>query len=248
MTRNLAGKRVLVTGASRTLGRVIALELAERGADLALNYFRSHADAEKLAERIRAGGGRAVTVQGDMSSYAEARRVAAAAAEALGGVDILVHNAGPYDDRPFLELPEEKWREVFDANCTALYALAQELAPGMIASGWGRMIAIGAGSALMRSHSVYGLAKAALVHLCEALAVELAPAVTVNAISPGLIADNEDMSPEFVRESAEDTPLKRLVTRAEVAGLVAALSGAPYDMVTGQNIVMDGGRTIPTRG
>ncbi len=244
----LAGRVALVTGASRTLGRVIARELAARGADVAVNYYRSKREADELAVELRSMGVRSAAVLGDMASSGGPREAAAAAVEALGNMDILVHNAGPYDDRPFLDLPEEKWREVFEANCTALYLLSKELAPTMRRQGWGRIVAIGASSARIRSQSVYGLAKDALIHLVEALAFELAPEITVNAVSPGLIADNEDMTPEFTSQSVADTPLKRLVTRREVSEVVAMLCASPFDSVTGHNLLMDGGRTIPRRG
>jgi NAD(P)-dependent dehydrogenase (short-subunit alcohol dehydrogenase family) len=147
-----------------------------------------------------------------------------------------------------MELPESEWRRIFDANCTALFLLASELAPAMKRAGRGRIVAIGATSALMRSHSIYGLGKAGLIHLVEALAIELAPEITVNAVSPGLIADNEDMTAEFSDDAIADTPLRRLVTRGEIANVVAAICGPPFDVVTGQNIVMDGGRVLPRRG
>ncbi len=102
-------------------------------------------------------------------------------------------------------------------------------------------------AALIRSHSIYGLAKAGLIHLVEALAIELAPETTVNAVSPGLIADNEDMTAEFSDDAIADTPLRQLVTRDEVAIVVAAICGPTFDSVTGQNIVMDGGRVLPTQ-
>jgi NAD(P)-dependent dehydrogenase (short-subunit alcohol dehydrogenase family) len=96
-----------------------------------------------------------------------------------------------------------------------------------------------------RSHSIYGLAKEGVVHLTGALALELAPEVRVNAIAPDLLADNEEMTPDFTQQAVAATPLARLVTRAEVAEMVCLLCTPAFDIVTGQTIVMDGGRSIP---
>ncbi len=113
-------------------------------------------------------------------------------------------------------------------------------------AGWGRIVNVGATSAFVRSHSVYGLAKAALLHLTESLALELAPAVTVNAVVPSQIASaRTDGMPAYKAAAIGATPLGRLVTEAEIARMVALLCSADFDFVTGRAIVMDGGRTLP---
>jgi NAD(P)-dependent dehydrogenase (short-subunit alcohol dehydrogenase family) len=110
----------------------------------------------------------------------------------------------------------------------------------------GRIINLGATSALVRTHSVYGLAKAALLHLTESLALELAPAVTVNAVVPSQIASaRTDRMPAYKAAAIEGTPLGRLVTEQEIARMVALMCGPDFDFVTGHSIVMDGGRTLP---
>jgi NAD(P)-dependent dehydrogenase (short-subunit alcohol dehydrogenase family) len=114
----------------------------------------------------------------------------------------------------------------------------------MKAQGWGRVVSISAGSAFVRNHSVYGLAKSALLALTGSLALEFAPQVTVNAVAPGLIDDPE--VPAWLKEAVEkDTPLHRLVTYQEVADMVCLLCTPEFDTVTGQVILMDGGQTIP---
>jgi NAD(P)-dependent dehydrogenase (short-subunit alcohol dehydrogenase family) len=165
------------------------------------------------------------------------------------GVDVLVNNLGPYCDTPFLKLPEAQWDWILNTNLKAAYVLAQEFAPGMIERGWGRIVNISAASAFIRSHSVYGLAKAALIHLTESLAVELAPQVTVNAIAPGQIEDSElvdELDPNYKRILRDESPLKRLVTRQQIADLVLALCGETFATTTGHTFRPDSGWTIPT--
>jgi NAD(P)-dependent dehydrogenase (short-subunit alcohol dehydrogenase family) len=112
--------------------------------------------------------------------------------------------------------------------------------------GWGRIVNLGATSGLVRSHSVYGLAKAALLHLTESMAVEFAPHVTVNAVVPSQIASaRTDRMPDYKAAAIAATPLKRLVTQPEIAKIVALLCSAAFDFVTGRAIILDGGRSLP---
>ncbi|MGH8248173.1 MAG: SDR family NAD(P)-dependent oxidoreductase, partial [Gammaproteobacteria bacterium] len=148
-----------------------------------------------------------------------------------------------------LKLPEAQWDWILNTNVKAVYLLVQKLAPGMIERGWGRVINISAASAFIRSHSIYGLSKAALIYLTEALAVELAPHVTVNAIAPGQIEDSElidEIDPNYKRILREAAPLKRLVTRQEIADMTVLLCAGPFASVTGQTLRMDAGWTVPT--
>ena len=242
---SFTNRKVLVTGASRGLGRTIAKRLAAAGADVAINFRESEGLVQQVADDIRALGRTAEVIRADLSADEQVDGLVEEATRRLGRIDILIHNAGPGAYLPFLKLPPDRWHYVMNANCTALYLLAKAVAPQMRDRGWGRIVAIGAASAGIRSDSVYGLAKATMVHLVEALAVELAPQVTVNVISPGLMADNEDMSAEYAEATASETPMGRLVSRAEVAAAVVTLCGDEMGYVTGQNLVMDGGRTIP---
>ena len=244
----LANRTALVTGASRGLGKTIAKRLAEAGCDLVLGFRESESLAQEIAQEVRMVGRSAAIIQADLSLDDDVRLLMEKAKSRFGRIDILVHNAGPGAYMPFLELPPERWHYVLNTNVTAFYLLARVLAPQMRDSGWGRIIAIGAASARIRSDSVYGLAKASMLHLAESLAVELAPEITVNVISPGLIADNEDMSPEYAAATASETPMARLVRRAEVAEAVISLCRDSSGYLTGQNVVMDGGRTIPRFG
>jgi NAD(P)-dependent dehydrogenase (short-subunit alcohol dehydrogenase family) len=174
------------------------------------------------------------------------RRLVADAAEALGGrIDVLVNNAGPFSMTPYVDLPEAEWDQVWDANVKAAYVASQCVAPAMKSSGWGRIVNVSAGSHVLRNHSIYGLAKNAVIFLTEELAVELGPEVTVNAVSPGQIvesaADIAEFDGTFVDRSIEATPAGRLVTRREVADLVVALCSPEFAVVTGAAIPADGG-------
>lgn len=247
----LAGKTALVTGASRNLGTAIAESLARRGAAVAVNYRTSADDANALVERLRAEtGGEHVAIQADVTRTDDVRRLVEEAADAFAGrVDVLVNNAGPFSMTPFAELSEEEWDHIWDANVKAAFVASQVAAPGMKSAGWGRIVNISAASHVLRNHSIYGLAKSGLVFLTEELAVELGPEVTVNAVAPGQIvesaADIAEFDATFVDRAIAATPLGRLVTRHEVAEVVAALCSPTFACVTGTTIPVDGGFALP---
>ncbi len=240
----LDGKVALVSGSSRGLGRVIAQRLAAAGADVAVHYRQSRELAESLAAELESGGVRTVVVQADVRRADELRDLAGSVRESLGPIDVLVHNAREYDDRPLLELTDERWREVIDASITALLVLVREVAPDMRQRGWGRIISIAAGSAHVRDPSAHGVSKAALVHLSQSLAIELAPEIAVNTVLPGLIDSNE-LDDAARATVVARTPRQRLVTREEIADVVVAICGPAYEALTGQDILLDGGDAIP---
>lgn len=242
------GKVALVTGSSRNLGAAIAHRLSAQGATLAIHYHRDEEEARRVVEAVAEGGGHAEAFRADATDGAQVRALGQAVLARFGRIDILVNGVGPYADPPFTELTEADWDRVMDANLKAAYLLAQAAAPGMHEHGWGRIVNVSAGSAFIRVHSVYGLAKAGVRHLTEALAVELAPEVTVNAIAPGQIEDTpliDVIAPGYKDALRAATPLRRLVTWDELSQLVVLLCSAPFDAMTGQTIAMDGGWAIP---
>jgi len=241
-----AGKVALVTGSSSGAGAAIALELAKRGATTAVHCRRSLGEAEAIAGRIAAAGGKARVFRADLALDGAAETLAAEVEAALGPVDILINNAGPYADVPFRTLEPAVWDSIMAANLKAPFLLAQKLAPAMERRGWGRIVNIGATSGFVRTHSVYGLAKAALLTLTESLALELAPAITVNAVVPSQIASaRTDTMPAYKQAAIAGTPLGRLVTEPEIARMVALVCSPDFDHMTGRAIVLDGGRTLP---
>ncbi len=244
--RFLDGKVALVTGASNGTGVDIARELARARARVAVHYRTARDAAENVAVAIRKEGGHAETFAADVARSDDIRRLVADVKARLGPISVLVNNAGPFNDTPFRSLSETDWDYVMSANLKSVYLAAQLVAPDMARAGWGRIVSIGATSALVRSHSVYGLAKAALLHLTESLAIELAPEITVNAVVPSQIASaRTDALADYQARAIAATPLGRLVTQEEIARMVLLLCSPDFAFVTGRAIVLDGGRTIP---
>lgn len=241
----LAGKVCLVTGASRALGATIAKTLAGYGAIVAVNYLQAEEAARKVCKEINTAGGTALPFQADVSNAEQAANLVAVIWDTLGPLSLLVNNAGPFVETPFLELPVSDFDQILATNVRATFLMSQATGRRMKANGAGHLLNIAATDYRHRSHSVYGLAKAGVVHLTEAFARELAPEVRVNALAPDLIADNEGMEAGFVQKAVEATPLRRLVTRAEIAEMVCLLCTPAFDIVVGQTLVMDGGRSIP---
>jgi NAD(P)-dependent dehydrogenase (short-subunit alcohol dehydrogenase family) len=242
----LRGKVALVTGASSGAGVDIARELARLGARVAVHYRSSRAGADEVVEAIRAGGGEAATFQADMAVSDDVRRLVAEVDGGLGPVSVLVNNAGPFADTAFRTLTERDWDYVMNANLKSVFLASQLVLAGMETLGWGRIVNLGATSAFVRSHSVYGLAKAALLHMTESMAVDFAPHVTVNAVVPSQIASaRTDKMPAYKAAAIAATPLKRLVSQSEVARMVALVCSPAFDFVTGRAIILDGGRSIP---
>lgn len=245
--QHLSGKAALVTAASRNLGSAVAAALAQRGARVAVNYHSSQGEADAVIAGMPGSGH--VAIRGDAGTPAGVRGIVSAAEDALGSVQVLVNNYGPFSMTPFAEMPEDEWDRIWDANVKATYVSVQAVVPGMREAGWGRIVNMSAGSAYLRNHSIYTLSKESLITLTEALAIELGPEINVNAVAPGQIAESaEDIAefdPSFVERSVTATPTGRLVTRPEVAAIVAELCCPLFDGVTGVTIPVDGGWRLP---
>lgn len=240
------GKVAVVTGASHGTGVDIAGALGRAGARVAVHYRSDRDAALAVVTGIRARGGVAEAFAADLSRSADVERLVADVRARLGPAAIVVNNAGPFNDTPFRRLAEADWDYVMNANLKAVYLMARLAADDMQEAGWGRIVNVGATSGLVRSHGVYGLAKGALLHLTASLALELAPAVTVNAVVPSQIASpRTDSLAAYKAAAIAGTPMGRLVTQEEIARMVVRLCSPEFDFVTGQAIVMDGGRTIP---
>ena len=235
-------KRVcLITGGSHTLGADIAKVLASNGIEIAINYNKSEHSAIDLCNKIKDSGIRAEIIRADVSEPKDAHKLVLKTLDLFGQIDILVNNAGPYVDDPYLELKLEDFDHIMNTNVRATYLISQIAGKAMKQRGSGNVINIAATSAFDNRHTVYGLAKKGVIHLTKQLATELAPEIRVNAIAPGLIADNEDMSPKKRNEVLEKTPLGRLATRKEIAEVLYSICGPSFDSVTGQTIIIDGG-------
>ena len=233
---------VLVTGGSRGIGKAIALRLAREGATrVAIGYFRSDAAAEDTAEELRALGADPVLVRGNVTSSRLLEQV-----EALGPLDVLVHNAATGVIRPALETEDKHWDWTLNANARALLALTRTAAPAM-APGSSIVAISSLGSIrVLENYTLVGASKAALEALVRYLAVELAPQdIRVNAVSAGLVETGAlDYFPnreEMLRFYRERTPAGRLVEPEDVADAVCFLASPAAAMVRGQTLVVDGG-------
>lgn len=251
MEKFLTEKVALITGAFQNLGAVIASTFAEYGADVILNdlgYPENLKIGRSLVETIRSKGTKAEMIAADVSQASEVSRLCKEALHLWGHVDILVNGAGPFSLTPFTRLEEKEWDRVLDVNLKAVYLTTKELFPSMKKQGWGRIINICAGSAFVKNHGVYGLAKAGVQFLTESLALEVGPEVTVNAVAPGQIYESlpvvETYDPTFGERYTERAPMKRLVTRKEVAKAIVQLCSDTYDIMTGVTMRLDGGAEI----
>ncbi len=245
-TLSLNGKGVLISGGSRNLGEAVARRMASLGASVAINHWQDGEKAESLAGELLAQGTRAVAVEADVSQSDQVKRLVAQAIQTIGPIDILIHCAGPFAMTAFTQMDEKEWDTILGVNLKGAYLLTKEVAPMMKQRGWGRIILMAAGSAFIRLHSIYGLAKSSVMHLTESLAVELGPEITVNAIAPGQIKESaafmDAFEPGFSEKATQAAPLKRLVTRPEVAEMMALICVSPaMQSVTGHTFVMDGG-------
>jgi NAD(P)-dependent dehydrogenase (short-subunit alcohol dehydrogenase family) len=238
----LQGRKVLVTGAARRVGQEIALAMARRGADLLIHYRGSAADAERTADEVRREGVMATTVQADLGEAAGVDRLVAAALEAFGRVDVLVNNASIYRPTPFDGLDEADWDEHLDVNLKAPFLCALALGRAMMRQGEGKIINLVdlAGERPYPGFLPYCVSKAGLIALTRGLALELAPKVQVNGISPGPVLNPEGFSREEIRAVPMKTPLRRMGSPRDVASAAVFLvEGSDY--ITGTVLPVDGG-------
>lgn len=239
-------RKALVTGAGRGLGRAIALELGRRGHRVAVHYGRSEAEARLVQAEIVSAGGQASLVQGDLATADGARAVAAAATETLGGLEILVNNAGITRDGLVLRMRDDDWDAVIGTNLTAPFALVRAALREMLKGKWGRIVNVSSVVGLMGNpgQANYVAAKAGLVGLTKAVAKEYGgKGVTCNAVAPGFISsDMTAKLPEAVQaEYLKNIPAGRLGSPEDVASVVAFLASEGAAYVNGQTIPVDGG-------
>jgi 3-oxoacyl-[acyl-carrier protein] reductase len=238
----LSGRVALVTGASRGIGKAIALALGEAGAAVAVNYRERRDDAEAVAEAIRGGGGRAAACGADVSLRSAVQAMVDTINEQLGPVDILVNNAGMSAPRSLDEITEEDFDRTIAANLKSAFLCTQTVLPPMRAQRWGRIVNISSIGARIGAGSVsvaYGASKAGLEGLTRAYALRLAAeGVTVNAVAPGLV--DTDMGQPLIEAGVPGRiPVGRAGTGDEIAQAVLLLVRDAY--ITGQTIAVNGG-------
>lgn len=240
-TAPLAGRRALVTGASRGMGREIAIALARAGADVAVNYLTQREQAASAAAEIEATGQRAVVVQADVSHPDEANRLVERAADALGSVDILVNNAGFGERRADVsEVDLDLWNKTLATNLTSAFTLTQAVLSGMRARQWGRIINISS-TAAQTGGSVgphYAASKAGMIGLTHGFAtLVVKEGITVNAIAMAQI--ETDLLRQATAADPSRIPVGRFGQVGEIADVAVLLATNAY--ITGQTISVNGG-------
>jgi NAD(P)-dependent dehydrogenase (short-subunit alcohol dehydrogenase family) len=237
----IEGQVALVTGAAKRIGRSIALRLAADGAAVAVNYKTSRAEAESVVRELRDGGAKAVAIQADVSKRAEVEKMFSAVEHEFGRLDILVNNAGTFFPAKFENLTDEQWDRIMDTNLKSQFLCSQLAAPIMKRQGRGRIINLSSLGGLLAwpGYTHYCVSKAGSIMLTRCLARALGPEILVNSVAPGTIQfPGEPRDEEYIRR----VPLHRVGTGDDIAGAVAYL--AMVDFVTGQVIVVDGGRAL----
>ncbi|WP_341213053.1 glucose 1-dehydrogenase [uncultured Limimaricola sp.] len=243
---DLTGKTAIVTGGGRDIGRACAIRLAKAGANVAINYYKSGDGAESAVREIEEMGGKAFAMQGDMTDPAQVKAFVTAAAEAYGPIHVVMPITGGLIARKTIpELTVEHWQAVMDVNVTSALLLVQAALPHMTEGGSIVNMASqagrdgGGGGAL-----AYGAAKGAIMTMTRGMAKELAPAIRVNALCPGMIDTdfhNIFTKPEVRKMVAGNTPLKREGTSEEVADLAVFLASPAAAFITGANVDINGG-------
>ena len=252
---NLENKRVVITGAGRGIGRDIALGFAAAGATVVV-AARTEPELDKLVEHIQKQGGTAYAVACDVADPEQVLHLAATVRERVGGADVLVNNAGIAGSHKFVTHPDELWHRILDVNLTSVYYVTKAFAAGMVDQEWGRIINIASIAAKIGGKYVaaYTASKHGVLGLTRALAVELAPHVTVNAICPAYvdtpmtdgtiqnITERSGLSRDEARAVLEKASLqRRLIEPPEITALALHLAREESRGISGQAINVDGG-------
>ena len=245
----LDGKIALVTGASRGIGRAIAIELAKEGATVAINYAGNKTAAEEVQNIITEMGGKAMIIQADVSDENSAMNMVEEVIKKFGGIDILVNNAGITRDGLFIRMKEDDWNAVINTNLTGIFNCTKVAAKYMMKKRSGKIINMSSVSGIMGNagQTNYAAAKAGVIGFTKSLAREMASrGITVNAVAPGFIAtDMTAAMPEKAQEHVlASIPLGKMGEPKDIANAVLFLASDKASYITGQVIHVDGGMVM----
>lgn len=243
-------KVVLVTGASRGIGRATAIRFGSEGAKVVVNYNSNKNKAEEVVNEINKSGGEGFSVQADISKPNEIKNLIASSVEKFGKIDILVNNAGYHDPKPFMQLTYEDWENILHTNVIGVALLSQEVAKVMQEHGGGNIVNVASVRGLFycgrKGNSNYSASKSAVMSLTTNMAMELAPEIRVNAVAPG--PTNTDLSKDWdahtLNCAINESYFKRLTEPEEIANAIAFLASDDASGITGEILVIDGGYSL----
>ena len=243
------GRVAIVTGASRGIGRAVAMELALGGAKVVVNYRQNAAAAQEVVEHIRAGGGEAIAVEGDVSQHGAAEALVEAAIKSFGRLDILVNNAGIARDALVMRMSEADWEAVLATNLKGAFLCTRAALRPMLRARWGRIINVASVVGIMGNagQANYAAAKAGLIGLTRAVAREVGSrGITVNAVAPGFIETEMTAAlPDGLRQEVmKQIVLGRFGQPSDVAAVVSFLASERASYITGQVLNVDGGMVM----
>jgi 3-oxoacyl-[acyl-carrier protein] reductase len=243
-----AGKAAVITGASRGIGRAIALRLAEEGADIGINYLRNRKAAEDVAVEVQAKGVKAWLFACDVRDDAAVRAMVAHAVEALGGIDVWVNNAGVEYEEPVERISDAHWDDTFAVNVKGLFHCCRAVAPHMLARERGAIVNIASRFGFLGDPNSlpYGASKAAVINITKALAKKYAPYVRVNAVAPAYTETDmmAHVGEDYITRFHRNTPLQRVARPEDTAAAVAFLASDDASFTTGATLLVDGGYTL----
>jgi len=240
--RGLKGKKVLITGGARGIGAATAKRFLEEGAKVVVLDCNEE-ELRRIEKSLPSLSG---TISADVSDAEAVAQAFNKLDKLLGGLDVLINNAGISAQRPFIDITPEQWRRMIDVNLTGMFLVAQQAARRMLASDGGVILNMGSTNGIMGYplSSDYNASKAGVIELTRSMALEVAPKVRVNAICPGFILtpmQEAEYTPEMMRDFESKVPLKRLGRPEEVAALFAFLASEDAAFITGHCFVIDGG-------
>ena len=240
----------IVTGASRGLGQAIAMELAQKGAKIVVNYAGSQVRAEQVVQDIKSIGGEGIAVQADVANTEQVQALIKQTIEAFGRIDILVNNAGITRDNLLIRMKEDDWDAVVNTNLKGVFNCAKAVSRQMMKQRYGRIINVSSVVAVMGNpgQANYVAAKAGVIGLTKSMAKELANRnIHVNAVAPGFIESDmtEVLSEDVKAQYLTQIPLGALGEARQVASVVRFLASSDADYMTGQTLHVDGGLVMP---